>query len=399
MNLEQMKAALAAKQKRAEELKGLITGEKDTAKLEALAKEAETNANERAELTAEINVELRKQAESAISKNPMPVGKVADEHKNEVVPTYSRRGAISLLLGCAARKHSITDVQARALGTALTTTADTFVAATESVNGVNNGGIFIKTSILLDLLAEEKKLTPIMDAIIFKNVPGLLVFPYRESRGSAEAKAEGKGTGETPEKWAQLSLVAGYLQIKVPVTDELLDLTDFDFGTYLADQIVQDLSEDWSADFIYGTGANNHIAGITLGLTAKTYAAGKELATLEASIKTLKGKYRNGAVIYCAQDLFDTCRFAKNSDGDYIVPFFSNDSITVAGALPIKVDETLKDGEFIIGNVGRFYIVNLLNSIHLETKRDVDEGITTYIAKQHAAGKAVPNAFVYGKAA
>lgn len=399
MNLEQMKAALAEKQKRAEELKGLITGEKDTAKLEALAKEAETNANARAELTAEINVELRKQAESAITKNPMPVGKVADEHKNEVVPTYSKRGAISLLLGCAARKHSITDVQARALGTALTTTADTFVAATESVNGVNNGGIFIKTNILLDLLAEEKKLTPIMDAIIFKNVPGLLVFPYRESRGSAEAKAEGKGTGETPEKWAQLSLVAGYLQIKVPVTDELLDLTDFDFGTYLADQIVQDLSEDWSTDFIYGTGASNHIAGITLGLTAKTYTAGKELATLEASIKSLKGKYRNGAVIYCAQDLFDTCRFAKNSDGDYIVPFFSNDSITVAGALPIKVDETLKDGEFIIGNVGRFYIVNLLNSIHLETKRDVDEGITTYVAKQHAAGKAVPNAFVYGKAA
>lgn len=397
MTLEEMRAAFAKKQARAKELVGLIAAEQDTTKLEALTAEAKTNSEERATLGAQINAELRKTATDAINSNPMTIGDQKEKNDAEKEIVLSKRSAIAMLFGHAARKTALSDVEKRAVDKALTTTAETFVAASTSVDGVNNGGIFIKTSILLDLLREDAKLTPIMNDILFTNVKGLTAYPYRASRGTANAKAEGKGTADDQMEWKNLELVKGYLQIKIPVTDELLDLTDFDFGQYLADQIAMDLAEDWSTDFIYGSGTSNHIAGITLGLTAKTYTAGKETAAIETAIKALTGKLRRGAKIYAAQDVFDNCRFAKDSNGDYIVPFFSNDNITVAGTLSISVDETLKAGEFIVGNVSRNYKVNLLNPLHLEKDRDADAGVTTYIVKQHAAGKAIPGAFIYSK--
>ena len=45
-----------------------------------------------------------------------------------------------------------TEAEERALGDAITTTATTFVESNTSTQGINNGGLFIPTSVRLDML-------------------------------------------------------------------------------------------------------------------------------------------------------------------------------------------------------------------------------------------------------
>lgn len=61
-------------------------------------------------------------------------------------PEYKSAFAKTLL------NRSLTEKESRALDTALTTTATTFVAPSGSADGVNNGGLFIPTDMNLSLL-------------------------------------------------------------------------------------------------------------------------------------------------------------------------------------------------------------------------------------------------------
>lgn len=442
MNIEQLKAALAAKMQRKAELEKLINGgegeqERDEEKLAALVEEAKTIVPEINKLQADLRSALQAEASQAFSGvNPMePVNHNTQERNNSTMTTKTK---LSYMLGFAARKKELTEdnmkdlmgeagaaefatflrdnrmpQEKRAVGVALTTTATTYVAASSGADGVNNGGVFIKTSVLLDLLREEGKLTPILNDVFAYSIKGLLAFPYRSSRSSAAPKKEGVKVADDQMQWTTLTLVKGSLQIVIKVTDDLEELTDFDFGAYLAEQIVQDLTEDWSSEVIYGIGTNDsngipHIAGVTYGIVASgtgkkklTHASGTacKLAWIEAAVKLLTGVQRRGAKIYVAQDCYDEIAFAKDSHGDYILPVLNGSAgVRSVAGIPVEVDETLAAGDFIIGNVAKYYKFNLLAPLRVERTRDSEDanaGRTQYCVKQSAAGKSVPGAFVY----
>lgn len=101
------------------------------------------------------------------------------------------RSKLSYAVGKRARNKNFTDAEKRALGAALTTTAATYVEASELVDGVNNAGIFISTKLILDLLREESKLSPILADINFTAVPGLLEYPFRKTRDKAQQNQKG----------------------------------------------------------------------------------------------------------------------------------------------------------------------------------------------------------------
>lgn len=317
---------------------------------------------------------------------------------NQVLAPMTKRAQINLLVGKLARKRTLSDEEKRAVGTAFTTTSETYVAADSSNDGVNNGGIFIKTEVLFDLLREDAKLSPILNDINFTNIKGLTSYPYRESRTSANAKAEAKGTNDNQMKWSKIELTSGWLQIVIPVTDELMALTDFDFGSYLVDQMLQDLEADWCADLIYGDGVSNKVMGITELATEKEYEDGKVIDGIVAAIKTLKGQYRRGAKIYVAQDIYDSIYFTKDSNGNYLYPIFNNsEGIGMLSNLPVLVDENLKDGEIVIGNVSRFFKANVLIPMKIESNRDAISSVTDYVAKEFCATGGVSGAFLYLK--
>ena len=401
--IEELIALIATANKRAAELPDLIKNEKDSAKLEALSAEAKKVVEDRAAYQAELDEKRRNAALSAIASNPIvPANPAAIP---EIPHVTNRRSAVSLAVGLLAMHKAPTDEQKRALNTALTTTDIAYVAPTADVNGVNNAGIFIQTSVVLDLLREEKKLTPLLQDILFTSVAGLTIFPYRESRSKSQAKAEGKGTGTASWKWSQISGVKGWLQLNVDISDEAIFLTPFDLGAYILSQMIEDLTYDWAAELIYGIGGNDsdgvsHVSGVVHGLTAKTYAAGKELDGIAAGIIALPAIYFRGAKIYLSRTLANKIYLTKNSNGDYVLPIL-NAGVGINSVInvPAAIDDTLNDGDYVVGNVGSNFKANLLSPMNSEKTHDQNKHIWSYNVSVFACTIAVPGAFVYGAAA
>lgn len=355
-----------------------------SADLQALDTESKALISERANVMAKQAEEIRK---GFAGSTQIPAQ--ADNEKQSELSRMSKRDKIAFAIGKSIRGKRFSDVEKRALGTALTTTATTYVAATALANGVNNAGVLIPTNLVLELLREEGKLSPVLADIAFNAVPGLTDFPYRKSRDGANVKVEGVEGKDNQMEWAKLSLVKGYLQTVIPVTDEVLALADFDFGAYIINLIVQDMNEDWVEELIYGTGSDDHIKGITVGATAAVtggYESGAALAAIVAGLKKLTGKYRRGAKIYVAQDVYDEIFFAVDDNGNFKFPVFNNSQgITSLGPVRVELDENLYAGDFVIGNVNKWFKFNSLIPVRIETDRLAKKGVTEYIASQYCA--------------
>lgn len=403
MNIAQIMARMAEINKRMAAIGTEARAEGATAELLAqLATEQDGLIAERSKLQADL-IEARATAQPIV--NPVAVSAPAADPVADLGASFrgmSKREKIAYSVGKQVRGKAFNETEKRALGTALTSTATTYVAATAEVDGVNNAGIFIATNVILDLLREEGKLSPILADIAFTSIPGLVEFPFRKSRDKAKAKAEGANGQDNQMEWDKLQGVKGYLQTIIAITDEVQALTDMDLGAYIIDQMLQDLNEDWVEDLIYGTGTGDHVKGLTVGAIAAVangYEAGDDnlTAALIAGVKLCKGKYRRGAKIYVAQDVADALLFAVNANGDFKYPVFNNATgITSFGTIRMEVDENLKEGDFVIGNVRKNFKANSLIPIRLETERKARRGVTEYIASEYCATVPVPGAFVYG---
>lgn len=360
--------------------------------LEARKKEAMSLVSEEAEMIRKRDAAIMEYHEDA--KKMMNEGDKPDQRKENKM--MNRRQSQLLLVGCGFRNKSISDEQMRALDTSLTTTAKTYVAATASANGVNNGGVFIPTLVLLDILREDNALTPILNDIVATSVAGLVNLPYRMTRTKAYNKAEGKAVNDAQWQWGTLALAVGRLQTQMVITDEVEEMTDMDFGAYLVSQLEDDMAEDWSAKVIYGTGASNEIAGITNGLTAVEFS--DATTGIETIIGKLKGKYRRNAKLYVAQDVFDELSFAKDKNGRYLLEPINNVSgLQSIFQTPVAVDDTLNSGEIVYGCVARNYKLNFTAPMRIEPERHAAEGTTIYVCSQGGAGRAVPGTFAWGK--
>lgn len=392
-----MKQRLAAIAARLRELEAELSTA-DAVRIDAISAEVAQLTTERSQITQKMADEAR--AAFAAGKpveQPSPNG--ASDAEERRLSQMSKRDKLAYALGKKARGKKFSEMEQRALGVALTTTADTFVAATSELDGVNNAGVFIKTSMLLDFLREEKLLSPIVNDVAFTSVPGLINFPYRKSRDKARSKAEGVAGKDNQAEWDKLIGTEGNLQIIIAITDQVMALTDFNFGEYILSQIMQDLSEDWGEDLIYGTASDNHIKGVTYGATAAVASGytGDVLTAVIAGIKACKGKFRRGAKLYVAQDVFDEIAFAVDDNGNFKHPVFNNPlGFSTIGPLRVETDEQLVEGDFLIGNVAKYFKANMLIPLRIETERKARYGITEYIASEYCATVPFPGAFIHG---
>jgi len=394
MDLEKLRARAEEINLRLSDLnKEIETPDLTEERANAIKAEVQSLLDERTGLNAQVE-DLERQAQEELEK------KGKKTHME-----FTKRQALCLLAGMAIRGKALSDEEKRAVGVALTTTATSYVAADADHNGVNNGGLLIPSKLFLDFLKEEGKLSPILHDIMFMNVKGLAVFPYRSSRTSAASKSEGSGTGKNQFQLAQLSLDKGWLQIVIDVTDEVEALTEIDLGAWILERMEQDLSEDWASQLIYGRGQETYgeVKGIANNATStgiSSYTAGKELESILKGIKLCKGSFRRGAKIYVAQDVYDEVAFALDDNGNFKFPVINGgQGVTSMGPLKVEIDENLADGDFIIGNVSKYYKANLLVDMKVESDRDINKHITTYVAAQYVAAAPFPGAFVKGSRA
>ena len=96
------------------------------------------------------------------------------------------------------------EVDKKAIGDAVGTTATTFVEADASHNGINNLGLLIPESVRLDLLKMAEEASPIYRDITKLNVNGNIDLPYLFSADDAEWYAETTTTKNEGQEYKNL---------------------------------------------------------------------------------------------------------------------------------------------------------------------------------------------------
>ena len=294
---------------------------------------------------------------------------------------------------------ALTDAEYRALGVATTTTSETFTAPSAGEDGINNGGLFIPQSVMLDILREETVDSPIYNDVVTTAIKGKVKFPYMISKSGAKVKAELSDTENESVKWDILNGATGNYTDSIVITFEEEAMAIEEFTDYLIELIGQSMRELLISDYIYGSGTGDHVKGITSGAIDGSYANGSTdyLAALEAAIKLLPVKKRAGAKIYLASNIFDAITFTKDKNGNYILPVLNGGGFSRLSAFPVAMDVNLKAGEFVIGNVSKWYKANVNKPMELGVDVSNQKRIKTYTTHMMVTAVPVPNSFVYGK--
>ena len=296
---------------------------------------------------------------------------------------------------------ALTDAEYRALGVATTTTSETFKAPSASEDGINNGGLFIPQSVMLDILREKTVDSPIYNDVVTTAIKGKVKFHYMISKSGAKVKAELSDTENEMVQWDILNGATGNYTDSIVITFEEEAMAIEEFTDYLIELIGQSMRELLINDYIYGSGTGDHVKGITNGAIDGEYTRGSTdyLAALEAAIKLLPVKKRAGAKIYLASNIFDAITFTKDKNGNYILPVLNGGGFSRLSAFPVAMDVNLKAGEFVIGNVSKWYKANVNKPMELGVDVSNQKRIKTYTTHMMVTATPVPNSFVYGKEA
>ena len=285
------------------------------------------------------------------------------------------------------------------MGVATTTTSETFTAPSAGADGINNGGLFIPQEVMLDILREESVESPIYNDIITTAIKGKTKFPYMVSKSGAKTKAELEDTENESVEWKILSGTTGNYTDSIVLTFEEEAMAIAEFTDYLISLISDSMRELLINDYIYGTGTDDHVTGITVDAIDGSYANGSTdyLAALEKAIAKLPVKKRAGAKIYLSSNIFDAITFVKDKNGNYMLPVLNGGGFTRLSTFPVAMDVNLKAGEFIIGNVTKWYKANVNKPMELGLDVSNQKRTKTYTTHMMVTAIPVPNSFVYGK--
>ena len=292
------------------------------------------------------------------------------------------------------------DVELRALGVSNTTTSDTYVAATADVDGVNNGGIFIPQEVMLDILREEEEESPIYRDILTTAIKGKIKFPYRISKTGAKKKAELSATENENVQWGILSGATGNYTDSIVLTFEEEAMAIEEFTPYLISLIGESMRELLINDYVYGDGNNDSVKGLTYQAIDAKYASADKAAyrkIIEAGIKLLPTKKRAGAKIYLASNIYDGMTFEKDDAGNYILPVLNGGGLTKMSSFPVEMDANLNAGDFLIGNLGKWYKANINKTMELGLDVSNQNRTKTYTTHMMVTATPVPQSIVYGR--
>lgn len=340
-------------------------------------------------------------------KNKVVLFNTADEKRETAVVDAAELRTAKIAFGKQVRGQllntpvNLNAGEKRALGIALTTTSSTYTAPSADADGVNNGGVFIPKTVLYDLLETDAPDSPFLRDVKLQHIKGAVIFPYvvESSNGTSKSKGEGKDADDRSIKWGNLTLAQGNYPLTIEVTMELLAMTDEEFTDYLLADLANEMNLLLSDEVFYGTGTDNRIEGVTVGaIDGKTYAAGGEAAAIKTGLLALSRRARRGAKVYISRSMSLEMTFEKDKEGRYIFPIYNNGGISSIATVPVEVDESLHDGDFVIGNA-KNYILNMTKNTEVYAELHGKKRIIEYTAHLMVAGKAAPKKFYYAKKA
>lgn len=288
----------------------------------------------------------------------------------------------------------LTQNEQRALDVATTTTSTEYVEPSASVDGVNNGGLFIPTSMNLALLEHISQVSPIFRDAAKTQIPGLIEFPYKETSSGAKSKKETEKNGTASIKWGKLTLGISEISETIRTTWRLEAMSVDGFLVYLEQELKENCTDKAVTDSIYGSGTDE-MKGVTKNAVSHEYT-GSALDAIGEGIKKLSNKLRIGAKLYVAQSIADEISFSKDNDGRYIFTPINGVGIHSISTYVVEVDPYLNDGDFVFGNVSRRMRINISEGFSITRDRIGSARANDYTGFCLMAGAAHPNTLVYG---
>lgn len=357
----------------------------DVEKVEELTKEAETLDEELKQIDEhEANEEKAKELEQ---KNITVINKEEkkmEEKKYTVKSDEYRTAWAKSMMG-----QALDEIDKRAIGDAIGTTATTFVEADGGHNGINNLGLLIPESLRLDLLKLAEEASPIYRDITKLNINGNIDLPYLYGADDAEWYAESATTKNEGQEYRNIKLTGHELAKAIEITWKAEAMTVDGFMDFILTELNQKMNKALIKAVIYGTGSGQP-TGITASLDKTTNANPIDL--IKALLGTLANENRVGAKVYVASDVADAIAFYKDENGNY--PYLVGGLGRVSGS-SIEADPFLESGDVVVGNASN-YILNFNQPLRVDKEVKVQPRHVVYGGYLIADGNKKPGAFAYG---
>lgn len=292
------------------------------------------------------------------------------------------------LMGLSEEKF--TEKEKRALGDAVTTTATTFVASTSSVQGINNGGLFIPETVRNELMEIIERQSPIFRDIRKLQVAGNIDLPYLFAADDAEWYAELTDTKNEGQEYRNLQLTGYELAKDIVITWKLEEMAVESFISFILEELANKIGKALINAVIYGDGTGKP-SGITKELTAVNTGA-TPIDNIIDTYKSLSDDARIGAKAYVSTAVKVAMIAYKDENGNY--PFLQG--INGTDLFSIETDPYLKNNDVVVGNC-RNYILNEVTPVRVDKEISVKGRKVTYGGYAIYDGKAKPASFAYGQ--
>ena len=283
-----------------------------------------------------------------------------------------------------------TEEEKRALGDAITTTDTTFVQSAAETQGINNGGLFIPTTVRNELLEIITKQSPIYRDVRKLQVAGNIDLPYLFEADDSEWYAELTETKNEGQEYRNLQLTGWELAKDIVITWKLEEMAVDSFINFILEELANKMGKALVNAIIYGDG-NNKPTGITKDLTPVKDGE-TPIDNIIETYKTLSDDDRIGAKAYISSSVNIEIVGYKDANGNY--PFLQG--ISATNLVSIEQDPYLKNNDILVGNC-RNYILNEVTPVRVERERTVKGRKVTYGGYAIYDGKPKPNAFAYGQ--
>jgi len=349
--------------------------------------ESEMSYEEERNLIADTE-ELEKRNIDVSKLNKLGGNEEMEERKFTIADKEYRSAWAKKLMGL--KEERFTEDEKRALGDAITTTATDFVASTADTQGINNGGLFIPTSVRQDLMEIITKQSPIFRDVRKLQVAGNIELPYLFESDDANWYTELTDTVNEGAEYRNLQLTGWELAKDVVITWKLEEMAVESFIAFILDELANKMGKALVNAIIYGDGINKP-TGITNGLEpVKT--GSDPVANIIATYKSLSDDARIGAKAYISSNVNIEIVGYKDENGNY--PFLQGLSAT--NLVSIEQDPYLKNNDVVVGNC-RNYILNEVTPIRVDREKTIKGRKTTYGGYAIFDGKARPDYFAYGQ--
>ena len=372
-----------------------IEEDKEEVKEEAKPEEAEIDSGEiskeeERKLIADTE-ELEKRNKNVSNLKKMGGNEMEKEERKFTIADKEYRSAwAKKLMGLSEDKF--TEEEKRALGDAVTTTATTFVAAAADAQGINNGGLFIPTSVRMDLMELIAQESPIFRDVRKLQVSGNVDLPYLFAADDANWYVELTDTVNEGMEFKNMQLTGWELAKDIVITWKLEEMAVESFIAFILEELKNKMGKAIINAVIYGDGSNKP-TGVTHGLTPITPEQGDTAIDRCLKVfKALSDDARIGAKVYISNDVNLDIVSYRDNNGNY--PFLAG--VPSVKGFTIEVDPYLRNNDILAGNM-KNYIFNEVTPMRIDKEKTVKGRKTLYGGYGIYDGKARPGYFKLGQ--